>query len=186
MDTTLKDILGEIDKLITWYHKSNAIVEAECGYDVQTGRLRDSRRYDEYTIRRTKVLNTYEQKGSVLIHRLRAYGEYLNNRGIENQDAIPEVLSLGSVYLQYANLNEKISYRVNLPISGAIAVLDEKRSYIQQLMLRILLAFPIRKCTFYVYDPEHYGASIGDLNLLLQNNGEECFFKNKVFTRMMN
>lgn len=181
MDTTLKDILGEIDKLITWYHKSNAIVEAECGYDVQTGRLRDSRRYDEYTMRRTKVFNTYEQKGSVLIHRLRAYGEYLNNQGIENQDAIPEVLSLGSVYLQYANLNEKISYRVNLPISGAIAVLDEKRSYIQQLMLRILLAFPIRKCTFYVYDPEHYGASIGDLNLLLQNNGEECFFKNKVF-----
>lgn len=173
----IKEVVVEMDEAIHRYLERNHILEIECQYE--NGRLKDSRRLNEFESRRRHVMEEYEKECTLLRHRFcDALVMAKENNNVPGY--MPREIIIGKGNLKYPGLDEKLPILVNFPFIKPFWISDKYRSNIVRMMLRILFALPLGKCEFYVYDPEHYGASIEYFDQLLKMS--KVFPAKKVFT----
>lgn len=168
---TLAEIISALDKAVDWYHKSNAIVEKECGYS--NGKLTGAKNVTEYETRRRAVFREYEARCKSLISQLDENITSLNSCKInfENYFETPEKyirrwLILGELHFFYENFSRYAPLALRLPLDYPLCVESEKSAGILQIMLNLLFTFPLGLCQFHVYDPNHFGGSVGRFDVL--------------------
>lgn len=173
----------DIDETIAWYLKSNAIVEQECGYS--NGHLNHHGKLHEYETRRRKVRNDYESKCFELVRRLNAVTAKLPNVANffeqylqKTPQFIHRHLVLGKVSAYYPNFEHHAPAALQLPLTRPLCVVEENGQLLLQVMLRLLFTFPPGLCRFHVYDPCHFGNSVGCFDVLREI---EQVFPDKIF-----
>ena len=173
----IKTIVVEMDGAIHRYLERNRILETECQYE--NGRLKDSRRANEFEVRRRHVMEEYEKECTLLRRQFRD-ALIAGNKNKNPPTYMPQEITIGKGNLRYPGLDEKVPILANFPIITPLWCLDEYRFGIIRMMQKVLFALPLGKCEFYVYDPEHYGASIEYFDQLLKM--PQVFPTKKVFT----
>lgn len=177
MGDKIKEIVMDMDRAIHRYLERNRILELECQYE--NGSLKDGRRVHEFESRRRHVMEEYDKECTILRRRFR--DALLMDKAEKGLfDYMPREIIIDRGRLRYPGLDEKMPIWAKLPLVRSMWTYDEERSELVRMMLRLLLALPLGKCEFYVYDPEHYGASIEYFDQLLKN--PKVFPAKKVFT----
>ena len=161
----IKEIVNDMDKAIHRYQERNHILEVECQYE--NGRLLDSRRAFEFESRRNHVWNDYDKECTALRHRFRD-AVFAAKAAKKANGYMPCEIIIGKGELSYTGLKETMPLMAKLPLVKPFWTFDESRSDIVRMMLKLLVSLPLGKCEFYVYDPEHYGASIEYFDQLLK------------------
>ena len=172
----IKEIVNDMDKAIHRYQERNHILEVECQFE--NGKLRDSRRAFEFESRRKHVWNDYDKECTILRRRFRDVVSAAK-AAKTNNDYMPQEIIIGKGELSYTGLKEAMPLMANFPLIKPLWASDECRSDIVRMMLKLLVSLPLGKCEFYVYDPEHYGASIEYFDQLLKMS--QVFPAKKVF-----
>lgn len=180
MDGLSKNLL-DIDKAISWYLKSNEIVETECGY--VNSKLTDSRKFSEYETRRTNIRRNYETNCLKLME---SFNKITKNFHCLNFDDYLKKTPyfflrqffIGKLRVKYENLDKTISMPLTIPVKKSICAEISQKDYILQFMMNLLFTLPPRLCQFYIYDPNHFGSSVGRFDILRE---VEEVFPNKKF-----
>ena len=178
MTGDIAKVLHDIDKTIQWYLKSNKIIEQECGYF--NGKLQDSRKFNEYEMRRTSVRKNYEEKSVALMKEFNKLADDLNKKNMDFDRRLKNLSRFicrqficGELRIKYANLDRKIPLPIDIPVSKSLCAEVKDKDYILQFMLEMLFSFPPGLCQFYIYDPNHFGSSVECFDVL--RNFEEIF-----------
>ena len=165
IEDKIKEIVLDMDAATHRYLERNRILEFECQY--KNGKLQDSRRAPEFEFRRRHVWEEYDKECTALRRRFRDTLALVKVNK-KSKDYMPHEIVIGKGNLRYPGLDEKMPLMVNFPLMKPMWTSDESRSDIVLMMLRLLRSLPLGKCEFYVYDPEHYGASIEFFDQLLK------------------
>ena len=181
---TIHSILLHMDRTIDWYQKRNDIVEKECGY--RDGKLMDARRYAEYEGRRRDVRENYKAETKRLYRELKEECARFQrqNADVETYLQKPPLyvrrfLTLGRMRVSYKELDQMLPLALRMPLSRALCMPTEQQNMLRQIMFRLLFSLPPGLCRFHVYDPNHFGDSIGRFDCL--RDVEEVFPDGKIF-----
>ena len=168
---TIHSILLHMDRTIDWYQKRNDIVEKECGY--RDGKLMDARRYAEYEGRRRDVRENYKAETKRLYRELKEECARFQrqNADVETYLQKPPLyvrrfLTLGRMRVSYKELDQMLPLALRMPLSRALCMPTEQQNMLRQIMFRLLFSLPPGFCRFHVYDPNHFGDSIGRFDVV--------------------
>ena len=181
---TIHSILLHMDRTIDWYQKRNDIVEKECGY--RDGKLMDVRRYAEYEGRRRDVRENYKAETKRLYRELKEECARFQrqNAGVETYLQKPPLyvrrfLTLGRMRVSYKELDQLLPLALRMPLSRTLCIPTEQQDMLRQIVFRLLFSLPPGLCRFHVYDPNHFGDSIGRFDCL--RDVKEVFPDGKIF-----
>lgn len=181
---TIHSILLHMDRTIGWYQKRNDIVEKECGY--RDGKLMDVRRYAEYEGRRRDVRENYKAETKRLYRELKEECARFQrqNAGVETYLQKPPLyvrrfLTLGRMRVSYKELDQLLPLALRMPLSRTLCIPTEQQDMLRQIVFRLLFSLPPGLCRFHVYDPNHFGDSIGRFDCL--RDVKEVFPDGKIF-----
>ena len=180
----IHSILLHMDRTIDWYRKSNDIVEKECGY--RDGKLIDARRYAEYEGRRRDVREKYKAETKSLYRELKEACALFQrqNADVETYLQKPPLyvrrfLTLGHMRVSYKELDQILPLALRMPLSHAFCMPTEQQDMLRRIMFLLLFSLPPGLCRFHIYDPNHFGDSIGRFDCL--RDVEEVFPDGKIF-----
>ena len=178
----IKNVIKDMDETYVDYKEQNMILERECGY--KDGKLLDGRKELEFNTRKDRIWESYSRKCEDLRKRLKEAAAFAQNHderfheidGAETPSGnglflpkyMPKEILVGKGRVQCPGLDEKIPLLSAFPLATSIYAIEPDRPLLVRMMMRLLLAVPLGKCEFYVYDPEHYGQSIGFFDQLLK------------------
>ena len=178
------NILLLMDRVIDWYRKSNDMVEKECGY--RGGKLMDARRHTEYENRRRDVREKYKAETKRLYRELKEECARFQRQSTDMETYLQKPplyvrrrLTLGRMRVSYKELDKMLPVSLQMPLSRAFCVPTERQDMLRQLMARLLFSLPPGLCRFHIYDPNHFGDSVGRFDCL--RDVEEVFPDGKIF-----
>lgn len=176
---SINSLIAAMEQCIEKYENARRIIEADypsVGNDDQI----ESRYFNEYLQRHKKVnesfnrdfLNIQERldRECKRVRRLQPNFTLLNKDNLNTKGKVPRNIILGRLRVKYKDLNIQLPHITPFPVKKPMVISSNgDRQTLFSLILRLLYTLPVGKVELNAYDPNGFGASLQQYNILFTN-----------------